>query len=170
MPSFVSRSSWAAKRPSVTTTFGLDELDLLLQPRPARRDLLGPGIAVLGRPALHDVRDVALVAGQPELLREQPVEELARPPDERQTLAVLFGTRSLADEHQVGVGAAHAEHDLRATGGERAASARRGLHGHARSSVTTGAARVGETPVRGARPARPTGSARSTARTVRKRT
>ena len=47
--------------------------------------------------------------------------------DERQALAVLLGARRLADEHQVGVGVAGAEDDLRARLGERAARAVRRL-------------------------------------------
>ena len=37
-------------------------------------------------------------------------------PDERQTLPVLLGARALADEHEVGMRIAHAEHDLGAAG------------------------------------------------------
>ena len=36
-------------------------------------------------------------------------------PDERLALQVFLLARALADEHQIGVGAADAEHDLRAT-------------------------------------------------------
>ena len=59
MPSFVSSSSCAAKLPSVTTTFGSMSDELLLEPRAAGVDLVGLGVAVAGRPALHHVGDVA---------------------------------------------------------------------------------------------------------------
>ena len=49
------------------------------------------------------------------------VEQLAGPADEGQALLVLLGAGAFADEHQVGVGVAHAEHDLRATGGRQLA-------------------------------------------------
>ena len=59
----------------------------------------------------------------------QAVEQLAAAADERQALAVLLGARALADEHQVGVGVAHAEHDLRAALGQAAPRAGRRLGG-----------------------------------------
>ena len=46
---------------------------------------------------------------------EQLVEELAGLADERHALLILVETRRFADEHQVGVRAAGAEHDLRST-------------------------------------------------------
>src|SRR5207247_2169863 len=58
------------------------------------------------------------------------VEQLSRPPDERQALLVLLGAGPFADEHEIGVGVAHAEHDLGAArGGELALGASRRLFG-----------------------------------------
>ena len=56
-------------------------------------------------------------------LAEQLVEQLPRLPDERQPHPVLVGAGRLADEHQVGVGVAGAEHDRRARLVQRAADA-----------------------------------------------
>ena len=54
-------------------------------------------------------------------------EQVARPANERQALPVLFGTGSLADEHQVGIGIARAENDLGTGGAEVALDAVAGL-------------------------------------------
>ena len=67
-------------------------------------------VAVAGRPAFEDVRDEHVRARQPDLA-EQRVQQAAGLADERQALLVLVGARRLADEHQVGVGVARAEHD-----------------------------------------------------------
>ena len=48
MPSRVCRSVRVAKLPTVTTTFGRDELELALQPRVAGVDLLGLGSRLSG--------------------------------------------------------------------------------------------------------------------------
>ena len=44
-------------------------------------------------------------------LAEQRLEQFARTPDERHALLILARARRLADEHQLGVGVAGAEHD-----------------------------------------------------------
>ena len=51
-------------------------------------------------------------------LAEQRVEQPPRLADERQALLVLVGAGRLADEHQVGVRVARAEHDLGPRGGQ----------------------------------------------------
>ncbi len=56
-------------------------------------------------------------------------QQLAGGADERQALAVLFGSRALADEHQVGGGVAAAEDHLVAALGQAAAGADGGLGG-----------------------------------------
>ena len=73
-----------------------------------------------------DVRDVDVGASEPDA-GEQLVEELAGLADEGEALLVLVEARRLADEHQVGVRVADAEHDLRAPFGEPAARAAGGL-------------------------------------------
>ena len=52
---------------------------------------------------------------------EQLVQELSCLSDERVALLVLVEPRRFADEHEVGVRIAHAEHDLRSPLGESAA-------------------------------------------------
>ena len=86
----------------------------------------GQRVAVPGRPALQDVRDEHVGARQPDPA-EELVEELARLADERDALLVLVEPGRLADEHEVGVRASRAEHDLRTSLRERAARARGGL-------------------------------------------
>src|SRR3954470_18965952 len=98
----------------------LDQLDLPHQVRHALLDLLGQRIAVPGRAALEDVRHKDLAPRQADLA-EQGVEELPGAPHERLALLVLGGAGGLADEHQVGVGVAHAEDDVRSRPRERAA-------------------------------------------------
>src|SRR5215213_412297 len=89
---------------------GLDGLDLALQVGVARSDLARLRLAVLhpaalldGGAALDDVGQVDLLAGQVDG-RQDVVEELARPPDERQPRGVLVLAGPLADEHQGRVG------------------------------------------------------------------
>ena len=80
-------------------------------------------VAVAGRPALERVGDEHVGARQADLV-EELLEQLARLPDEGQPLLVLVLARRLADEHQVRVGVARAEHDGVARRGElRAAGA-----------------------------------------------
>ena len=94
--------------------------------RLARLDLIRLRVAVPGRPAHDDVRDIDVVALQPHA-GEQSVQQLSGLTDERDPLLVLVEARSLADEHQVGARIAGAEHDLRPPLGEPAARARGGL-------------------------------------------
>ena len=104
----------------------LDQLELAVEPGRARLDLVGLRVAVARRPALHDVGDVHVGAGQADALDELG-EQLARPADERLALQVLLLARAFAHEHQLGVGAPDAEHDLGPAGRELAErAARRG--------------------------------------------
>src|SRR5437763_3560056 len=80
----------------------LDELDLAEEVALARLDLVGLRVAVAGRAALDDVRDVDLAAFEADP-GEQPLEELPGLADERHALLVLVEPRRLADEHEVGV-------------------------------------------------------------------
>src|SRR5215203_3546159 len=84
----------------------LDSLDLALQVRIAGPNLTSPWLAVFqpaalfdGGPALHDVRQVDLLPGQVHG-RQDVVEELASPPDERQSRGVFVLAGPLADEHE----------------------------------------------------------------------
>src|SRR5215213_3024046 len=87
-----------------------DRLDLALQVWVAGPDLTRLRLAVLepsalldGGAALDDVGQIDLLAGQI-YGRQDVVEELARPPDERQPRGVLVLAGPLADEHQGRVG------------------------------------------------------------------
>src|SRR5207342_684722 len=64
-----------------------------------------------GRARLEHVGDEDRVAREPDLF-QQLVQQLPGAADERQPLAVLFGPRRLADEHQLGVGVAGPEDGL----------------------------------------------------------
>src|SRR5215203_1192426 len=68
-----------------------------------RLAVLEPAALLDGRAALHDVRQVDLLPGQIHG-RQDVIEELASPPDERQSCSVFVLTRALADEHQGRVG------------------------------------------------------------------
>ena len=88
-----------------------DDIDLAKQERFARLDFVRLGVAVAGRTALDDVRDVDLVARQPDGfddLREQ----LTGAPHEWNALDVFVSAGRLADEHQVRISVADAENDL----------------------------------------------------------
>src|SRR6185503_173281 len=84
------------------------------QERFAALDFIRFGIAVLRRPALDHVGDVDVVARQADRLDDFR-QQLPGAADERNALDVLVAARRLADEHQVGVRVADAEHDLRAS-------------------------------------------------------
>ena len=98
----------------------LDQRDLRGQIRPARFDLDRRRVAVVRRSALHDVRDVALGPGQPDLLRHEPVEQLAGASDEGLAGQVLLAAGPLAHEEQVGCRVPHAEDHLCAPRRQRA--------------------------------------------------
>ena len=96
-----------------------DQLDLAEQVRLAGLDLVGLRVAVPGRAALEDVRDVDVAAREPDP-GEEPFEQLPRLADEGHALLVLVEAGRLADEHQVGVGMPRAEDHLRPPRGEAA--------------------------------------------------
>lgn len=62
-------------------------------------------------------------AGYTDLLEHEAVEELARAPDERQTLEVLLFSGALTNEHEVGLRVSGAEHHVGAANRKPAASA-----------------------------------------------
>ena len=82
----VSRSSRAC-----TITAGSISRELLVQPRRARLDLVGQRVAVARGAALHDVRDVDVVAASADLL-EHRVQQLAGGADERDRPACPRGS------------------------------------------------------------------------------
>jgi hypothetical protein len=101
---------------------GSDELDLADQIGRARGDFLGQRIPVSRRPMLEDVRDEHIVTGQLDRLDDFR-EQLARLPDERDTLLVLVGARRFAHDHEVRVGVACTGYRILRRGVERAPTA-----------------------------------------------
>ena len=97
-------------------------------------DLLGLGVAVAGRAALRDVATNTSSRVRP-IPAEELAEQLPGGADERDALLVLVEARSLADEHQVGVGRARAEDDLGARLREGALRAARDRVAQAASSA-----------------------------------
>ena len=89
----------------------LDQPHLLEQVGLAGLDLQRLRVAVAGRARLQHVGDEDLLAREPDLF-QQLVQQLAGAADEGQALAVLFGPRRLADEHQLGIGVAGPEDRL----------------------------------------------------------
>src|SRR5262245_6846039 len=92
---------------------GRDRLDLPEEERRAGGDLVRLRVAIAGRPALDDVRDVDLLARIADRA-DHLVELLTGASDERLAARVLVGPGALADEHQSGVRIADAEDDVRA--------------------------------------------------------
>ena len=93
--------------------------DLLAQKRRARHDLLGPRVAVSGRTALDHVGDVDLVAREARVAKKR-IELVTGGADERLSPQIFVPSGPLAHEHHAGAGIAHAEHQVRARGAERA--------------------------------------------------
>src|SRR4029453_19292254 len=90
----------------------IEDFQLAPQVRRARGDLVRLGIAVVRRPALHDVRDEDVVA-RPLDGAEELVQEPAGPADERPALAILVEPGALADEDDLGVRAPLARDGIR---------------------------------------------------------
>src|SRR6185295_15830271 len=87
-----------------------DQAHLLLEEAAAGGHLVGLRVAVAGRTTLDDVGDVDVLAGEADGADDLG-EQLPRRADEGQALAVFFGARAFADEHQVGVGVPSSEDD-----------------------------------------------------------
>src|SRR5213594_3497279 len=102
---------------------GLDEPDLLEEPRHARRHLVKLRRAVSRRPAFKNVRDVDLPALDADLL-ERFRQELPRAPHEGLALRVLVLPRRLAHEHERRLERPYSEYDL---GSRRAQTTLRAL-------------------------------------------
>ena len=90
---------------------GLDERDLAQQEGFAGLGLGGGRVPVIGRSAFQDIGDVDLVPAETDGL-EHGIQQPSRAPHEGFALAVLIGSRRLADEHPVGGPGPHAEHGL----------------------------------------------------------
>jgi small subunit ribosomal protein S1 len=102
---------------------GLDRIDLPLQEGLARVDLVGSGVAVLRRPALHHVGDVHLGSLQTEHVHQHLVEHLPGRPHEGLPGAVLLLPGPLPDDHEVGLGVSDAVDDVATPLAEPAAGA-----------------------------------------------
>lgn len=82
-------------------------------------DLVGFGVPVVGRPALHHVCDVHILPPKTHGAYD-PREKLPRRADERPAGIVLHGAGALADEHQRGMRVPLAEDDVLSRQGEPA--------------------------------------------------
>src|SRR5205085_1966605 len=102
----------------------IDQLDLALEVRRARLDLVRKRVPVSGRSALEDVADVHVLAAQADLA-EHRGQKLAGGSHERLALLVLVIPGSLSDEHDVGLRTPDTEHDLGAAVGQPALRAGR---------------------------------------------
>jgi len=97
--------------------FGPDQINLLVQIRNARRHLVGRGLAVAAGtgghigPAFQNVGDINIAAGKSGRL-DDAREQLSRRTDEWFALFIFVRARRFADEHQLRVNAADAEHDV----------------------------------------------------------
>ena len=112
IPSGLPERSLVAKLPSVATTFGW--INSIWRKRWLSQASIssGCGSRFPGRTALEHVRDVDVIALQPDP-REQLHEQLAGCADERHALLVLVEARRLTDEHEIRGRRARSEHDLR---------------------------------------------------------
>ncbi len=119
----------------------LDQRHLPVQIVLAVRDLDRQRVAVPGRAALERVRDEHLRPQKPNLF-EQLLEQLACAAHEGDALLVLACTGCLADEHQIRVGVAGAEHHRFAGGRQlRAAHTATRLHEDLLEGLATGLGR-----------------------------
>jgi hypothetical protein len=107
---------------------GVQRLELPSQVRGTGRHLVGLGVPVLGRPALHDVRDEHVLP-PPADGAEEADEQLARPADERASLAVLVEAGAFANQHDRGVSRPFAGYGAGAGLGQAALLARPNLVG-----------------------------------------
>jgi hypothetical protein len=101
-------------------------LKLRAQEGCACHHFLGARIAILRRPAFHDIADIHVTARNSRL-GEQAIEELPRAPDERQALSILVRSGRFADEDDTRARTTRAEHHFRARFSENAGCALRSL-------------------------------------------
>src|SRR5204862_5001847 len=81
---------------------GIERFQLASQERRARGDLVRLRVAIVRRPALHDVRDEHILPSPADRGQELD-EEPAGATHKRPALAVLIEARALAHEHDFGV-------------------------------------------------------------------
>ena len=102
---------------------GLDQPELLPQPRHAGFALGGQRVAVLGRAALDDVGDIAVLCAVKVDGKQVFVQQLAAAPHKGQTLLVLALAGALAHKQHLGVRHALPEHHVRPGGAQLAPGA-----------------------------------------------
>ena len=90
-----------------------NQLNLLQEKRLTRFHFVLLWIAIVGRPALDDVRNVDVIARET-CRGEEVVQELAGCSDERFPFLIFIETRRFPDEHDTGVRIPDAEHNLTA--------------------------------------------------------
>jgi hypothetical protein len=84
--------------------------------------LCGERIAILGRTAFENVRDINVLALDVNRVKET-VEKLTRATDEGSTRKILLLTGCFADEHKVGLSVARAENTIRSRFAKRTPAA-----------------------------------------------
>jgi hypothetical protein len=92
-----------------------DARQLFIEPRPARRDLVGRRRAVLRRTALHDVRDKTLRARYADLFFEKAKEQLAAATNEGLATFVLTPPRRFAYDQERRIVRTRSDHDTLAS-------------------------------------------------------
>ncbi len=109
-----------------TDDAGPEQRQLPLEPDVAGLNLLRLRVAIVRRPAFDGVHDIDLIAIQTEG-GEHAIQKLSGASDKGQSLAVLLLAGRLADEHEIRMRVAAAEHDMGAAVGQRTAAAVGGL-------------------------------------------
>src|SRR5207302_5400591 len=103
--------------------FGPHQVNLFFQEGLTRGDLVGFGVAVFRWATLYNVGDVDVLTAKTHSLGDNIGQELSGPPDERLSLQVFIASRSFANKHQLCLGIAHAEDQVRSAGPEFASTA-----------------------------------------------
>ena len=124
----------------------VEYLELAVQVRRARRDLIGLWVTVARRPAFDDVGDEDVIP-RPADVAEQVHEEAAGTADERSTLEVLVLARALADEHDLRRGSPSP-----GTAFVRVAWSRQRVQSRTSAAIASSAARRSASVTRGIRP------------------
>jgi len=116
---FLAKESLGRKISKRTYQFGFDGLNLLKQKRFAGVDLIGLGIAVVGRSTFNDVGNVNVVTRKPNRFKEFG-KKFACCSDEGNTLLVFMETRGFSNKHDGSMRVSGSKDDLRATRGKSA--------------------------------------------------
>ena len=106
--------------PKADHNLGLDQPELFPQPRHTGFALGGQRVAVLGRAALDDVGDIAVLFAVKVDGKQVFVQQLPAAPHKRQTLLVLALAGALAHKQHLGVRHALPEHYVRPGGAQLA--------------------------------------------------